>query len=90
MTMRRPSAWRTWALVFAMVAATPAVPWGWDCYGGWDPNQTCTSQASSCGSCGSCCTIIFDCNSARSGKFRHLAMTEYGAYQGHCLTDWCS
>lgn len=70
------------------IAAAPPVA-GWDCYAGWNPNQECTSQASTCGSCWSCCTIIFDCNTLR-GKNRHIAMTEYNACSGHCYTDWCA
>lgn len=67
------------------IAAAPPVA-GWDCYGGWNPNQTCTSQASSFGSCWGCCNIIFDCNIFR-GKDRLHALSEFDACSGHCMTD---
>ncbi len=39
------------AAAVIITAAQPAL--AWDCWGGWNPNQECTAQASSCGSCGS-------------------------------------
>jgi len=88
--MRRVAGFQGCCLLAAAViiaAAQPAL--AWDCWGGWNPNQECTAQASSCGSCGACCTIIFECR-IFNGKNRHVAMSEYGACNTHCLTDWCS
>jgi len=75
------------AAAVMIAAAQPAL--AWNCWGGWDPHQTWSAQASSCGSCGSCCMIIFECRIVRGKEYR-IAMTEYSACQGHCVTDWCS
>ncbi len=77
------------ALAVVAVVVGSAEAGAWDCWGGWDPSEPCTSQASSCGSCQGCCTMIFDCRVLR-GRNYHVALTEYSACSGHCLTDWCS
>lgn len=73
--------------VVLMLASTPSAV-SWDCYGGWNPNETCSSQTSSCGSCGGCCEIVYECNIYHR-RPPYIALTEFHACHGLCLVDWC-
>jgi|GEM_PF-2926042 len=73
-------------LVFALAVVSEQAA-AWDCYGGFNPNATCSSQTTTLGSCLGCCEIIFDCRLV-NGKSIHVAPSEFSACNGHCITDF--